>query len=117
LFRDLTLARADGSFRTLLARLSRIDVLLIDDCAMAPLVEAERRDFWEICCQFSYFIRLAVLVTRSFIGIYQDPGSAVLILYRENFSYIVRLGRGGIADLVHQKPNVSGVFRSACLMK
>ena len=40
LFRDLALARADGSFRTLLARLSRIDVLVIDDWAMAPLYES-----------------------------------------------------------------------------
>lgn len=49
LFRDLTIARADGSLRNLLARLGRIDVLLIDDWAMAPLTENERRDFWEIC--------------------------------------------------------------------
>jgi DNA replication protein DnaC len=49
LFRDLALARADGSLRSLLARLGRIDVLVIDDWAMAPLSEAERRDFWEIC--------------------------------------------------------------------
>src|SRR5712691_11722138 len=49
LFRDLTIARADGSLRSLLARLSRIDVLVIDDWAMAPMAEAERRDFWEIC--------------------------------------------------------------------
>ena len=49
LFRDLTLARADGSLRLLLARLSRIDVLVVDDWAMAPLSETERRDFWEIC--------------------------------------------------------------------
>ncbi len=33
----------------MLARLSRIDVLVIDDWAMAPLAETERRDFWEIC--------------------------------------------------------------------
>jgi DNA replication protein DnaC len=49
LFRDLAIARADGSLRSLLARFSRIDVLVIDDWAMAPLAEAERRDFWEIC--------------------------------------------------------------------
>jgi DNA replication protein DnaC len=30
-------------------RLSRIDVLVIDDWAMAPLSEPKRRDFWEIC--------------------------------------------------------------------
>jgi DNA replication protein DnaC len=49
LFRDLAIARADGSLRLLLAKLSRIDVLVIDDWAMAPLTETERRDFWEIC--------------------------------------------------------------------
>lgn len=49
LFRDLTMARADGSLRQLLARLAKIDVLAVDDWAMAPLSEAERRDFFEIC--------------------------------------------------------------------
>jgi DNA replication protein DnaC len=49
LLRDLAMARADGSLRNLLARLSRIDVLVIDDWAMATLSEPERRDFWEIC--------------------------------------------------------------------
>jgi DNA replication protein DnaC len=49
LFRDLALARADGSLRHLLAKLGRIDVMVIDDWAMAPLAESERRDFWEIC--------------------------------------------------------------------
>ncbi len=49
LFRELTIARADGSLRTLLVRLARIDVLVIDDWAMAPMSESERRDFWEIC--------------------------------------------------------------------
>lgn len=48
LFRDLAIARADGSLRLLLAKLSRIDVLVVDDWAMAPLTETERRDFWEI---------------------------------------------------------------------
>jgi DNA replication protein DnaC len=44
LLRELALARADGSLRHLLARLSRIDVLVIDDWAMAPLNETERRE-------------------------------------------------------------------------
>ena len=48
MFRDLAMARADGSLRNLLARLSRIDVLVIDDWAMAPLQEAERREIWEV---------------------------------------------------------------------
>ena len=49
LFRDLGLARADGSLRHLLAKIARVDVMVVDDWAMAPLAEAERRDFWEIC--------------------------------------------------------------------
>ena len=49
LLRELGLARADGSLRHLLARLSRIDVPVIDDWAMAPLNENERREVWEIC--------------------------------------------------------------------
>ncbi len=49
LFRELMVAHADGSIGRFLVRLSRIDVLLLDDFAMAPLKDAERRDFLEIC--------------------------------------------------------------------
>jgi DNA replication protein DnaC len=49
LFRDLVVAHADGSFGRLLLKLSRIDVLLLDDFAMAPLKDTERRDFLEMC--------------------------------------------------------------------
>jgi DNA replication protein DnaC len=49
LFRDLAMARADGSLRKLLYRLSRVDVLIVDDWVMAPLAEGERREFLEIC--------------------------------------------------------------------
>jgi DNA replication protein DnaC len=48
-FRDLAVAHVDGSFGRLLARLSRLDVLVLDDFAMAPLKDGERRDFLEIC--------------------------------------------------------------------
>src|SRR6202051_994919 len=63
LFRDLAIARADGSLRSLLARFSRIDVLVIDDWAMAPLAEAERRDFWEIC-EDRYQTRSTILTSQ-----------------------------------------------------
>jgi hypothetical protein len=49
LLRELALARADGSLRHFLTRLGRIDVLVIDDWAMAPLNENERREVWETC--------------------------------------------------------------------
>jgi DNA replication protein DnaC len=60
LFRDLAMARADGSLRSSLARLSCIDVLVIDDWVMAPLSEPERRDFWEIC-EDRYHVRSTIL--------------------------------------------------------
>ena len=63
LFRDLSVARADGSLRSILARLSRIDVLVIDDWAMAPLSETERRDFWEIC-EDRYQTRSTILTSQ-----------------------------------------------------
>jgi hypothetical protein len=63
LFRDLAMARADGSLRNLLARLARIDVLVIDDWAMAPLSEPERRDFWEIC-EDRYQVRSTILTSQ-----------------------------------------------------
>jgi DNA replication protein DnaC len=63
LARDLSLARADGSLRTLLARLARTDVLVVDDWAMTPLAEAERRDFWEIC-EDRYQARSTILTSQ-----------------------------------------------------
>jgi DNA replication protein DnaC len=63
LFRDLALARADGSLRNLLARLGRVDLLVVDDWAMAPLQENERRDFWEIC-EERYQIHSTVLTSQ-----------------------------------------------------
>jgi DNA replication protein DnaC len=63
LFRDLALARADGSLRNMLARLSRVDALVVDDWAMAPMQEFERRDFWEIC-EERYQTRSTVLTSQ-----------------------------------------------------
>lgn len=49
LFRELAIAHADGSIGRVLLKLSRVDVLLLDDFAMAPLKDSERRDFLEVC--------------------------------------------------------------------
>lgn len=53
--------------RSLLSRLSRIDVLVIDDWAMAPLSEPERRDFWEIC-EDRYQARSSILTSQLPVG-------------------------------------------------
>ena len=49
LFRELELARADGSYGKKLRALGQVDALIVDDWAMAPLADAERRAFLEIC--------------------------------------------------------------------
>ncbi len=63
LLRELALARADGSLRHLLARLGRIEVLVIDDWAMAPGNESARREVWEIC-EDRYQTRSTVLTSQ-----------------------------------------------------
>src|SRR6516162_9991039 len=49
LFRELAVAHVDGSFGRQLTKFARIDVLVLDDFAMAPLKDSERRDFLELC--------------------------------------------------------------------
>ena len=63
LFRDLVLARADGSLRRLFTRLAKVEVLLVDDWAMAPLADVERRDFLEIC-EDRYQMRSTILTSQ-----------------------------------------------------
>ncbi|MBA2684050.1 MAG: ATP-binding protein [Gemmatimonadaceae bacterium] len=48
LFDELKLARADGTYRTVLAKLARVDVLIIDDFAVAPISDSERSDLLEV---------------------------------------------------------------------
>lgn len=47
-FHELALARADGSYGRLLARIARVDVLVLDDWGLAALSERERRDLMEV---------------------------------------------------------------------
>ena len=49
LFRELELGRADGSYAKKLRALRQVDVLIVDDWAMAAMTEAERRAFLEVC--------------------------------------------------------------------
>lgn len=48
LFSELSLARADGTYARLLAKIARADVLVIDDFAMTPITDNERRDLFEV---------------------------------------------------------------------
>ena len=48
LFDELLLARADGTYARVLQRVARIDVLVVDDWALAAVSEQERQDLLEI---------------------------------------------------------------------
>ena len=48
LVHQLSVARADGSYASELGRLSRFDVLVLDDFLIAPMKDAERRDLLEV---------------------------------------------------------------------
>ena len=85
LFRDLALARADGSLRNVLQRLGKIDVLVVDDWAMTPMSENERRDFWEICedrCQSRSMILTSQMPVAKWHEQIGDPTVAEGILDR-----------------------------------
>jgi DNA replication protein DnaC len=49
LFRELQQAQADGSLSRHLPALTKVEVLVVDDFAMSPLGDLERRLFLEIC--------------------------------------------------------------------
>jgi DNA replication protein DnaC len=48
LYRILAMARADGSYARVLARLARISLLVLDDLGLAALSDQERRDLLEV---------------------------------------------------------------------
>jgi hypothetical protein len=47
-FQELALARADGSYSTVLARLARVDVLILDDWGLAAVTDVQRQDLLEV---------------------------------------------------------------------
>jgi DNA replication protein DnaC len=48
LLQELAIARADGTYMRLLARIAKLHVLVLDDLLIAPLKDSERRDLLEI---------------------------------------------------------------------
>ena len=48
LFPELALARADGSYLRLLAKFARVEVFVLDDWALTPVQDQERRDLLEL---------------------------------------------------------------------
>ena len=85
LFRELELGRADGSYGKRLRAMGQVDVLIVDDWAMAPLADAERRAFLEIC-DVRYQSRSTLLTSQSPVAKWHaqiaDPTLADSILDR-----------------------------------
>lgn len=48
LVEDLAVGRVSGAYTSALAKLSRIDVLVLDDFLLAPMKDSERRDLLEV---------------------------------------------------------------------
>jgi DNA replication protein DnaC len=63
LFDELRLARADGTYSRLLARIAKIDVLVLDDFAISPLTDESRRDLLEIL-EDRYGLRATVITSQ-----------------------------------------------------
>jgi len=74
LFGDLFQAKADGTYRRVLGKLAKIDVLIIDDLGTAPLDPGQRLDLREIL-EDRYSMRSTIITSQlepdhwhSFIG-------------------------------------------------
>lgn len=63
LFDELKIARADGTYRTVLARLSRVDVLVLDDFGVAGMGDPERNDLLEVL-EDRYGLRSTIVTSQ-----------------------------------------------------
>ena len=76
LYHELSVSRADGSYGRLLQRLTRTDLLVIDDWGLAPLQDAERRDLLEVVedrHQSSSTLIASQLPVKAFYDAVGDP--------------------------------------------
>ncbi len=63
LFSELALARADGSHPRVLAKLARMDVLVINDRAIDPISDTDRRDLLEVL-EDRYGLRSTIVTSQ-----------------------------------------------------
>lgn len=84
-FDELALARADGSYPRVLARIARVDVLVLDDWGMAPIRDAERREMLEILddrCTSKATVMTSQVTTEKWHDLVGDPTTADAICDR-----------------------------------
>ena len=71
LTQEMKIARADGSFIKLLARLQRIKLLIIDDWGLNSFTDEQRRDFLEIM-EDRYNVRSTIIASQFPVDTWHD---------------------------------------------
>lgn len=71
LFEELAIAHADGSYARALAKLARVDVLVLDDWGITPLGDRERRDLLEVF-EDRYAVRSTIITSQLPVGNWHD---------------------------------------------
>lgn len=71
LFDELRIARADGTYPRVLSRLARVDVLVIDDFAISPVSDEERRHLLELL-EDRYNMRSTIVTSQLAPGDWHD---------------------------------------------
>jgi DNA replication protein DnaC len=97
LFRELRAARGDGSYDRRLARLAGVDLLIIDDLGLRPLVDDEPLDLYEVIRQRHQHAATIVTSNRAVTelgGLFLDPllASAALDRFLEDAHVLVLEG-------------------------
>lgn len=85
LLADIELARTDGTYRNLMRRLGKVNVLVLDDWGLAPLGDTERRDVLEVLEErygVGSIIVTSQLPVKSWHGLMGDATLADAILDR-----------------------------------
>ena len=85
LLADLGIAKADGSYPRLLARLAKTDLLLVDEWGLAPLTSADARELLEVIddrCTTRSTLIASQLPADAWHGTIPDPSLADAVLDR-----------------------------------
>ena len=97
LFDELRLARADGTYARVLARIAKADILVLDDFAIAPLTEDARRDLLEVL-EDRHGLRATIITSQlkhdRWHGFLADPTVADAICDRV-LNGVHKIGRAG----------------------
>jgi DNA replication protein DnaC len=85
LVEDLAVARVSGAYSSTLAKLARIDVLVLDDFLLAPMKDTERRDLLEVLedrYERASTVITSQVPTKTWHGALNDPTIADAICDR-----------------------------------